>query len=65
MRRISELSRRQLRNVFTHEDLLFRLTEGQLAALGERQMYFDQQDRKSFWEWFITLGDVPEEDGSR
>jgi hypothetical protein len=35
-KQISELNRYELRNVFKQEDLLYRLTDGQMAALGDR-----------------------------
>ena len=38
---IHKLNREQIEQVFTHEDLLYRLTEGQIAALGERLLELD------------------------
>ena len=58
---IHRLSRKQIDQVFSHEDLLYRLTEGQLAALGERLLVLEKEESKSFTEWFLTLGDVPED----
>lgn len=36
--------------------------KGQLAALGERLLVLEKEEDKSFIQWFLTLGDVPEED---
>ena len=43
---IHKLSREQLMRVFSHEDLLYRLSEGQIAALGERALILQGQNRK-------------------
>ena len=46
MKRISELNRYELRNVFEQEDLLYRLTDGQMAALGERLVSIRAEEAK-------------------
>lgn len=48
-KRISELTRSELMNVFEKEDLLYRLTDNQMAALGDRLQVLE--DRGLFWCW--------------
>jgi len=56
MKRISELNRYELRNVFEQEDLLYRLTDGQMAALGERLAVIraEEVERGLFSCWLET-----------
>lgn len=39
---IHKLSREQLDQIFSHEDLIYRLTANQFAALGERLLILDE-----------------------
>jgi len=56
MKRISELNRYELRNVFKQEDLLYRLTDGQMAALGDRLAVIraEEVERGLFSCWLET-----------
>ena len=48
-KRISELGWTELMNVFEKEDLLYQLTDNQMAALGDRLQVL--KDRGLLWCW--------------